>query len=272
MPPLPEKQLFDHLTRSDELLVMNLDVQKQILQALAGLQPAFQRQTVQLSNLVNLKSSLTNQSVVPYSILPFDMTTAAVDRKVVVEGTNLVAATDGSLDGCYVRFNNMGNDRSPLKYFDWDLPFFELYVSWVAQGGKILYLAVGKQAGAKGSQRSIGSNPAALANELLYSAMPGASPVYSSMSDWRSANRIVLQVASTLDVACSIQVIGNITNATASATDINGPLPLAIGNVTTQYLSVGLAWDDWQPFIGIRITCPVLPAAGTVAAWAVQQA
>lgn len=272
MPEYPNQRLIDYLSRSDELQIKNIEVLKGIQQTLLrGLPGTSLDASIKLSNLIDLKTSLMNNSLIPYTIKTFAMDTAATDQKVVVEGTNLVAATDGTLDGCFVRFNNQQSDRSPLKYFDWDLPFFELYVTWLAQAGKTLYLAIGKQAGAKGTARSLGGFSSALAPELLYNAMPGASPVYSTLTDWRGAKRIVLQITSTMDVACSIQVVGNINNATASATDINGAVPLAIGNVTTQYATVGLAWDDWHPYIGARITCPVLPAAGLVTIWAVQQ-
>jgi len=44
-------------------------------------------------------------------------------------------------------------------------------------------------------------------------------------------------------------------------------LPLAAnGN-----LSVGPAWDDWAPFIGVRITVAVAPTAGILNIWAVVQ-
>lgn len=273
VPEYPNQRLLDYLTRSDELLIKIIEIQKRILAALErGLPGAGPTDaSIKISNLVNLKDSLQNGQLFPYTILTFDMTNAQTEFQYVVEGTNLVAATDGSLDGCFARMNHLQADRTPLKYFDWDMPFFKLYLSWLAQPAKTLYLAIGKQAGAKGTQRSIGGVSSAMAPELLYNAMPGASPVYSSLSDWRGAKRIVFHITSTLDKACSVQIIGNINNATASATDINGAIPLAIGNVTTQYATAGLAWDDWVPFTGLRITCPVLPAAGAVTIWAVRQ-
>jgi len=44
-------------------------------------------------------------------------------------------------------------------------------------------------------------------------------------------------------------------------------LPLAAND----NLSVGLAWDDWHPFVGIEIVLAVAPTAGTLTISAVIQ-
>jgi len=42
------------------------------------------------------------------------------------------------------------------------------------------------------------------------------------------------------------------------ATNVNAALPVAAnGNI-----SVGLAWDDWQPFVGARIIVGAAPTTG----------
>jgi len=87
------------------------------------------------------------------------------------------------------------------------------------------------------------------------------------MIDWSTGKRLVIKAESMLDQACTIQVVGNITRDYTLATDINGPLPCpAHGNI-----SVGLAWDDWAPFIGIRITTAIAPATGILTVTAVSQ-
>jgi len=271
----PAQGLLDYLTRTDELMI-------KLIKTVENLQLVSQQQIVGVGAvpistlipqyLVDQKAKLESGVVIPYAIKAFSMDTAVTDYPVVIEGTNLVAACPGgSLDGCFVKFNAITNDASPLGSFDWEMPFYRIYLTWVAQGGKTLYLAIGRQAWAKGSTKALGGLASALTAELLYNAMPAASPVYSTLVDWRGAKRVIFHVTSTLDVACSLQVIGNINDATASATDINGALPMAVGNVTTQYLSVGLAWDDWHPYVGMRVTCAILPAAGTITIWAVQQ-
>ena len=271
-PEYPNQRLLDYLTRSDELMIKNIEIQKRILASLErGLPAGSNDASISLSTLVNLKNSLQTGQLFPYGVLSYDMTNAQTEFEVKVEGRNLVAATDGSLDSCFARMNHVQADRTPLKYFDWDMPFFNLYLTWPAQVSKTLYLAIGKQAGAKGSQRNLGSVSSSGAAQILYNALPAASPVYSSMADWRGGKRIVFHITTTLNVACSVQIIGNIADATASATDIDGAIPLAIGSVTTQYATVGPAWDDWHPYIGARITCPPLPAAGLVTIQAVEQ-
>ncbi len=78
------------------------------------------------------------------------------------------------------------------------------------------------------------------------------------MVDWTNGKRIVFKVESSLNQAVNIQVIGNIVDNKERATNIGGVLPLAAnGNLT-----VGLAWDDWHPFVGIEITVALAPTAG----------
>ena len=90
---------------------------------------------------------------------------------------------------------------------------------------------------------------------------------YSSIVDWTKGKRLVIKVESSLDQAVTIQVIGNITNTTTRAVDIDSPLPCtANGNI-----SVGLAWDDWHPYIAVEITTAVAPTTGTLTIWAVIQ-
>ncbi|MBA7701225.1 hypothetical protein ES703_109958 [subsurface metagenome] len=77
----------------------------------------------------------------------------------------------------------------------------------------------------------------------------------------------MFKAESSLNQAVNLQVIGNIVDDKERATDINGALPLAAnGN-----LSVGPAWDDWTPFIGVRITVAVAPTAGILTISAVVQ-
>ena len=87
------------------------------------------------------------------------------------------------------------------------------------------------------------------------------------MINWSTGKRLLIKVESLLDQDCIIQVVGNITDNYLLATDINGPLPcLAQSNI-----SIGLAWDDWHPFIGVRITTGVAPTSGILTISAVAQ-
>ena len=80
------------------------------------------------------------------------------------------------------------------------------------------------------------------------------------MVRWTRGKRIVFKVESSLDQACQIQLVGNIDDSINLASNINGALPCAAnGNI-----SVGPAWDDWHPFIGLRIITAVAPTTGNL--------
>ena len=104
--------------------------------------------------------------------------------------------------------------------------------------------------------------------QIFGSAIRSAGTFYSDkMVDFRNGKRILFKVESSLNQAVNIQVIGNVQDGKELATDINGALPCtANGNI-----SVGLAWDDWTPYIGVRITVAVAPTAGILTIWAVIQ-
>lgn len=80
------------------------------------------------------------------------------------------------------------------------------------------------------------------------------------MVTWTRGKRIVFKVESSLDQACQIQLVGNIDDSINLSSNINGLLACpANGNI-----SVGPAWDDWHPFIGLRIITAVAPATGNL--------
>jgi hypothetical protein len=87
------------------------------------------------------------------------------------------------------------------------------------------------------------------------------------MVDCRRGKRMMVKVESSLDVAVAIQLIGNMSESFNLATDINGPFPCPInGNI-----SIGLAWDDWHPYVGVRITAAAPPTIGLLNIWSVIQ-
>ncbi|MBA7569072.1 hypothetical protein ES708_10809 [subsurface metagenome] len=105
--------------------------------------------------------------------------------------------------------------------------------------------------------------------EQVYShAIRAVGTFYTDrMVNWTKGKRILFKAESSLNQAVTLQVIGNIVDDKERATNINDPLPLAAdGN-----LSVGPAWDDWHPFIGVRITVAVAPTAGVLTISAVVQ-
>ena len=105
--------------------------------------------------------------------------------------------------------------------------------------------------------------------EEIYSyAIRTMGPFYSNkMIDWNRGKRLVIKVESSLDKACQIQLIGNTVDDMELATDIGLAIPCtAYGNI-----SVGLAWDDWHPYVGVRITPSEAPTAGILSISAVVQ-
>lgn len=87
------------------------------------------------------------------------------------------------------------------------------------------------------------------------------------MVDFRNGKRLVFKVESSLDQAVNIQVIGNIADSFFQAVNIAMPWPcVANGNI-----SIGLAWDDWHCFVGLRIITAVAPTTGMLKMWAVVQ-
>jgi len=74
-------------------------------------------------------------------------------------------------------------------------------------------------------------------------------------------------VQSSLNQACQIHLIGNFVDDMPLASDIG----LLINVGANENHSVGPAWDDWHPFVGVRITTAVAPTAGILTIWAVVQ-
>jgi len=88
-----------------------------------------------------------------------------------------------------------------------------------------------------------------------------------SMVRWTRGKRLLLKVESSLDQNVQIQIIGNVSDRLDAAVDINGPFVcVAGGNIT-----IGLAWDDWHPYVGARITTAIAPTVGLLRIWAVIQ-
>jgi len=87
------------------------------------------------------------------------------------------------------------------------------------------------------------------------------------MVNWTRGKRLVIHVESLLDEDCDIQAVGNIADNYFGATDV-GLVETCLAHGNT---SIGLAWDDWFPFIGVRITTAVAPTSGLLTISAVVQ-
>jgi len=91
--------------------------------------------------------------------------------------------------------------------------------------------------------------------------------ISDKMVDFRNGKRLLFKVESSLDQNVTIQLVGNKADGFNQATDVDGPFPcLANGNI-----SIGLAWDDWHPYVGVRITAAVAPTVGMLNIWSVLQ-
>lgn len=87
------------------------------------------------------------------------------------------------------------------------------------------------------------------------------------MVDWRQGKRIYFFIESTLNQDVQIQVIGNKTDTKEGATDI-GPAQICPAN---NNISVGPSWEQWCPFIGIKIVVVAAPTSGVLTITAVPQ-
>jgi len=122
------------------------------------------------------------------------------------------------------------------------------------------WLAAQGIAPVEGAEVTVRTEWIAKVPEQIYrSAIRATGTFYTDrMVNWVKGKRIMFKAESSLNQAVTLQVIGNIVDDKERATDVNGVLPLAAnGN-----LSVGLAWDDWHPFVGIEIVSAVAPTAG----------
>jgi hypothetical protein len=107
----------------------------------------------------------------------------------------------------------------------------------------------------------------------LYNAMPPGIATYSSIwFDWRNGKRLLIDIVSTLNQAVVIQLVGNMVADFNSAKAIGGPLNCpAYVAPNLSGLDIGLAWDDWHPYIGVLITTAVAPVSGTIVVNAIEQ-
>ncbi len=104
--------------------------------------------------------------------------------------------------------------------------------------------------------------------EIFKGAVRAAGTIFGNqMVDFRNGKRLSFKIESSLNQAIQIQVFGNFDKTEKLATDIGPPLAIvANGNG-----AIGLAFDDWQPYIGTRIVVPLAPTVGILYIRAVQQ-
>jgi len=94
---------------------------------------------------------------------------------------------------------------------------------------------------------------------IFEQAIRSAGTFFSDrMVNWTEGKRLLLKAESSLDQAVQLQPFGNIDDTRMLATNIGPPVVCpANGNA-----SIGLAWGDWIPYVGMQITTAIAPAAG----------
>lgn len=104
--------------------------------------------------------------------------------------------------------------------------------------------------------------------QIFSSSIRSKDTFYSDkMVNWTEGKRILFKVESSLNKAVEIQLIGNISDDFKLGTDVGPSLPCtANGNI-----SIGPAWDDWHPYIGVKITVAEAPTAGILNIWSIVQ-
>lgn len=104
--------------------------------------------------------------------------------------------------------------------------------------------------------------------EIFKESIRTAGTFYSpKMIDWSKGKRLVLRVHSTLNESVQITALGNIRNNRTGIVEIGPALPCAAANDIT----IGLAWDDWMPYIGVKIVTSTAPTSGELEVEAVVQ-
>ncbi|GAI15274.1 unnamed protein product, partial [marine sediment metagenome] len=104
--------------------------------------------------------------------------------------------------------------------------------------------------------------------EIFSQAILTTGTFYSDkMVDWTKGKRILFKVESTLNQDVEIQLIGNYVDDMNLAVDVNA----AIACPANSNISIGPAWDDWHPYVGVKITVAVAPTAGILTILAVIQ-
>lgn len=108
--------------------------------------------------------------------------------------------------------------------------------------------------------------PVQIFSQTIRVATLVGQPLLSEYVDFRTGSRLLIKAESTLDQLVNVQLVGDY-NQTQSfrSVNINGPFPCPAGG----NLAIGLAWDDWHPYVAAQITVPVAPTVGDLRIYAV---
>ena len=85
--------------------------------------------------------------------------------------------------------------------------------------------------------------------------------------DMRNVKRLTIRAESSLDQAVTLQLVGNFADSFNLAVNVGPPAVCPING----QVGFGLAWGDWQPYIGVIITAAIAPTVGLLTIFAVVQ-
>jgi hypothetical protein len=88
-----------------------------------------------------------------------------------------------------------------------------------------------------------------------------------NLVDWRRVKRGLFFIVSSLNQSVSIQLIGNLNNAKDNATDV-GTAKTCPANDSIDIIP---DYDDWHPYIGVKIVTATAPTSGSLFIWGVVQ-
>ena len=89
----------------------------------------------------------------------------------------------------------------------------------------------------------------------------------NKMIDWRQGKRVYFFIQSTLNQPVQAQVIGNIADTKDGATSL-GSMQICPAN---DNISLGPTWEQWCPYLGVKIVVGTAPTAGILTISAVKQ-
>jgi hypothetical protein len=200
--------------------------------------------------------------VQPVQFLTLSLTTAHTLHEITIPACYdfCQAFIDGSPVGIVIR--QVSHDAAPCALGNYTgFPLLpgttKLFVTNDVLPGRttlVLGLTIGKQLH-MASQRQI------VTQSIYAAAIVAAGTFYTTWFNYTNG-RLVVDVVSTLDAACTLQLVGNIAQDFTTAKDIGAPLNCPATGINPAGLDIGLDLDDWHPYIGVVIVTPLAPTAG----------
>lgn len=96
----------------------------------------------------------------------------------------------------------------------------------------------------------------------IYKENPRAAGTFYSpkMLDFRNGKRLILHVHSTLDQSIQVTVTGNLRDSRGGIVEKGSAVPCE----AKTDIEIGLAWDDFTCFVGVKIVISTAPTEGAL--------